>query len=206
MAIWISWTIDIGRSLNSRDRFPTRKLKNRAPISCSPGPILSLPAISFELHTKTAEKDLEKCNFRNFGSSMTLTLDWVEVTLMRISGRGLPTYQIRCKSEKLFVDVWTDGRTHPSSNLLVIGRRWPKNWEKNEQVLLHVRKMIPRYLLVKKGLKSLIAHCRCGFHVGFPHQGKHTFAISIGEWYCQHGRHYSGQVLALVAAQPVLRT
>jgi len=40
--------------------------------------------MSFELHAKTAEEmDLEKCNFRNFGSSVTLTLDWVEVTLMR---------------------------------------------------------------------------------------------------------------------------
>jgi len=37
---------------------------------------------------------------------------------VRICGRGLPTYQIRWKSEKLFVDVRTDGRTHLSSNLL----------------------------------------------------------------------------------------
>ena len=62
-----------------------------------------------------AEKiDLEKCTFRNFGSSVTLTLDRVEVTLVRICGRGLPTHQIRWKLEKLFVDV----RTHLSSNLL----------------------------------------------------------------------------------------
>jgi len=51
-----------------------------------------------------------------------LTLDRVEVTLVRICGRGLPTHQIRWKSEKLFVDVRTDvrmdGRTHLSSNLL----------------------------------------------------------------------------------------
>ena len=60
------------------------------------------------------EIDLEKCTFRNFGSSVTLTLDRVEVTLVRICGRGLPTHQIRWKSEKLFVDV----RTHLSSNLL----------------------------------------------------------------------------------------
>jgi len=43
--------------------------------------------------------------------TLTLTLDRVEVTQMRICGRGLPTYQIRWKSEKLFVDVRTDGRT-----------------------------------------------------------------------------------------------
>jgi len=51
-----------------------------------------------------------------------LTLDRVEVTLVRICGRGLPTNQIRWKSEKLFVDVRTYGRmygrTHLSSNLL----------------------------------------------------------------------------------------
>jgi len=39
---------------------------------------------------------------------LTLTLDRVEVTLVRICGRGLPTHQIRWKSEKLFVDVRTD--------------------------------------------------------------------------------------------------
>jgi len=56
------------------------------------------------------EIDLEKCTFRNFGSSvtLTLTLDRVEVILVRICGRGLPTHQIRWKSEKLFVDVRTD--------------------------------------------------------------------------------------------------
>jgi len=59
---------------------------------------------------KTAEIDLEKCTFRNFRSSMTLTLDRVEVTLVQICGRGLPTYQIRWKSEKLFVDERMDGR------------------------------------------------------------------------------------------------
>jgi len=53
------------------------------------------------------EIDLEKRNFHNFRSSVTLTLDRVEVILVHISGRGLPTYQIRAKSEKLFVDVWT---------------------------------------------------------------------------------------------------
>jgi len=50
--------------------------------------------ISFELHAKTAEEiDLEKCNFCNFGRSMTLTLtvDGVEVMLVRICGGGLPT-------------------------------------------------------------------------------------------------------------------
>jgi len=73
------------------------------------------------------EIDLEMCNFRNFGSSVTftLTLDRVEVIPVRIPDWGLPTHQIRSKSEKLFcgrtdgrTDGWTDGRTHLSSNLL----------------------------------------------------------------------------------------
>jgi len=69
------------------------------------------PTISFELHAEMAEEiDLEKCTFRNFGSSVTLTLERVEVTLVRICGRGLPTHQIRWKSEKLFVDIRTDVR------------------------------------------------------------------------------------------------
>jgi len=106
--------MDIRRSLNSRDSFRTRKFKNRARASCSPGPILSPSIISFELHAKTADEiDLEKCNFLDFGSSvtLTLTLDPVEVTLLCICGQGLPTHQIRLKSEKkLFADVGTDGR------------------------------------------------------------------------------------------------
>ena len=60
------------------------------------------------------EIDIEGCNFRNFRSSvtLTLTLDRVDVILVRISGRGLPTQQIRSKSEKnLFVDVRLDGHT-----------------------------------------------------------------------------------------------
>jgi len=64
MAIWISSNIDIGQSLNSRDSFPRRKFKNRAPTSCSPGPILWPPTIRFELHAKTAEEiDLEMCSY-----------------------------------------------------------------------------------------------------------------------------------------------
>ena len=42
--------------------------------------------------------------------TLTLTLDRVEVTLVRICGRGLPTHQIRSKSEKKFCGH-TDGRT-----------------------------------------------------------------------------------------------
>ena len=146
MAIWISSNFDIGRSLNSRDSFPRWKFKNRALTSCSPCPILWSSAITFELHAKTAEEiDLEKCTFRNFGSSVTLTLDRVEVRLVCICGQGLPTHQIRWKSEKRFVDV----RTHMDLEVFYLGhlknfytknflynefqstrsspRRWPKN-------------------------------------------------------------------------------
>jgi len=93
-----------------RDSFPRRKFENRAQTSCRPGHMLSLPTISFKLYAKTAEEiDLEKCDFRNFTSSMTLTLDRVEVILVCISGRSLSTNQIRAKSKKNF--LWTDGCT-----------------------------------------------------------------------------------------------
>jgi len=43
------WPFEFREISNSRDSFPRRKFKNRAPTSCSPGPILSTSAISFEL-------------------------------------------------------------------------------------------------------------------------------------------------------------
>jgi len=62
------------------------------------------------------EIDLEKCTFRNFGSSVTLTLDGVEVTLVRMCGPGVPTPNYM-EIGKSFCGR-TDGRTHLSSNLL----------------------------------------------------------------------------------------
>jgi len=58
-----------------------------------------------------------------------LTLDRVEVTLVRICGRGLPTHQIRWKSEKLFADVRTYGRTDTPEfqSTRSSPRRWPNN-------------------------------------------------------------------------------
>jgi len=91
-------------------------------------PYYGPPTISFELHAEmTEEIDLKKCTFRNFGSSvtLTLTLDRVEVTMVRICGRRLPTHQIRWKSEKLFVDVRTYGRVDTPE--FQSTRRWPKN-------------------------------------------------------------------------------
>jgi len=60
------------------------------------------------------EIDVEKCNFRKFRNpvTLTLTMDRVEVVLVRISAN-----QIRSKSGKLFMKVYgrtyglTDGRT-----------------------------------------------------------------------------------------------
>ena len=50
--------------MNSRDSFPRRKFKNRAPTSCSPGPVLWPPTISFELNAEMAEEiDLEMCSY-----------------------------------------------------------------------------------------------------------------------------------------------
>jgi len=64
MAIWSSLNIENRRSLNSRDSFPRRKFKNRAPAGCSPGTVLSSAIISFELYAKTAEEiDLESAIF-----------------------------------------------------------------------------------------------------------------------------------------------
>jgi len=71
--------------------------------------------------------DLEKCNFQNFRIPVMLTLDRVEVKLVCISGRGLPTYQITPKSEKKtfcgHMHIRTDGWTHPTSVSLLGHRR-----------------------------------------------------------------------------------
>jgi len=70
-----------------------------------------LLAISFELHAKMAQEiDLEKCNFPNFRSSLTLTLtlDRVEVIFLCICGRGLPTHM---KLDQNRVDGWMEVRT-----------------------------------------------------------------------------------------------
>jgi len=101
--------------LKSHDSFLKRKFENWALTSCRLGPVLSRSTIKFELHAEIVEEiDLQKCNFRNFGRSvtLTLTLDGVEVTLVRIRGGGLPTHQIRSKSVNfLWMYVQTDGRT-----------------------------------------------------------------------------------------------
>jgi len=124
MAIGISWNIDIPRSLNSRDIFPRRKFENRSPTSYRPGLILSPPTISFELRAKTAEEiDLEKCNFRKFWSSVTLTLalDRVKVALVHITYPGEFYPHTKLDRNKKTFRGRTDERTHLSSNLLSPG-------------------------------------------------------------------------------------
>ena len=179
MAIWISSNIDIGRSLNSCDSFPGWKFKNPAPTSCSPGPILWPPTISFELHAEMAEEiDLEKCIFRNFGSSvtLTLTLDRVEVTLVRICGRGIPTHEIRWKSEQLFVDVRTDGRTDGRTDTpeFQSTRSSPRRWPKN---LARVRMSRSRSPGTKKTKKCGILFGSRSLECGPPPVGKWAHAV-----------------------------
>jgi len=56
MVIWNSCSIDVPRSLNSRDSFRKMKFENRAPTSCRIGPVLSWSTISFELHAKICRR------------------------------------------------------------------------------------------------------------------------------------------------------
>jgi len=100
MAIWISSNVDIGRSLNSRDRFRRWKFKNRAPASCSPGHMLWPPTISFELHAEMAEEiDLEMCSYGQLS----------EVQMLRDldlgSGQGHVNIHITCRTTSVLNHV-----------------------------------------------------------------------------------------------------
>ena len=106
MAIWISSNIDIGRSLNSRDSFPRWKFKNRAPISCSPGPILWPSTISFELHAEMAEEiELEMCSYGQLS----------EVQMLRDldleSGQGHVNIHSTCRTTCMLNHVTVVART-----------------------------------------------------------------------------------------------
>jgi len=121
MAIWISWNIDIPRSLNSRDSFPRRKFENRVPASCRPGTILSPTNHQFWAPRQNGGGDRpRKVQFSQLRRLCDLDLD------LR-SGRGHTGAHIRSRSthtpneieiRKTFVDLRTDGRTHLSSNLI----------------------------------------------------------------------------------------
>ena len=59
--------------MNSHDSFPRWKFKNRAPTSCSPGPMLWPPTISFELHAEMAEEiNLEMCSYGQLSEAQML--------------------------------------------------------------------------------------------------------------------------------------
>jgi len=96
------------------------------------------------------DRDLEKCNFQNFKSPITFTLDRV-IRHMAYPHRPLSrTYQISLKSEKLFVDRWTYGCTNghtygcmyghtywrtfqtPSNVIRLTWRSWPNKHTKNK--------------------------------------------------------------------------
>ena len=69
--------------MNSHDSFLKRKFENAALTSCRLGPVLSCSTTAFELHAEMAEEiDLEKSDFWNFRSpvTLTLTLDRSKVT------------------------------------------------------------------------------------------------------------------------------
>ena len=98
--------IDIGRSLNSHDSFPRWKFKNRAPASCSPGPILWPPTISFELHAEVAEEiDLEMCSYGQL----------LEVQMLRDldlgSGQGHVNIHSTCRTTCMLNHVTVVSRT-----------------------------------------------------------------------------------------------
>ena len=104
----MSSNIDIGRSLNSRDSFPRWKFQNRAPTSCSPGPILWPPTISFELHAEMAEEiDLEMCSYGQLSEVQMLC----DLDLDLGSGQGHVNIHSTCKLNHVTVvsrttEIW----------------------------------------------------------------------------------------------------
>jgi len=88
MAIWISWNIDIPRSLNSCDSFHRRKFKNRATKSCRADPNYITINHQFWATRENGRRDrLRKVQFPELQ-----TFDQVEVILVCISGQGLHTH------------------------------------------------------------------------------------------------------------------
>ena len=81
--------------LNSRDSFPRWKFNNRAPTSCSPGPILWPLTISFELHAEMAEEiDLEKCSYGQLSEVQMLR----DLDLDLGSGQGHVNIHSTCRT------------------------------------------------------------------------------------------------------------
>ena len=125
MAMWITSNIDIGQSLNSRDSFPRWEFKNPAPTSCSPGPILWPPTISFELHVEMAEEiDLEMCSYGQLCQKFKCS-----VTLINI-GFELPSLLWHCWFDNS-KDVWHVKTRCQLSQLFSLG--WPNSVGSNSE-------------------------------------------------------------------------
>ena len=96
------------RSLNSRDSFPRWKCKNRAPTSCSPGPILWRITISFELHAEMAEEiDLEMCSYGQLSEVQMLR----DLDLDLESGQGHVNIHSTCRTTCMLNHVTVVSRT-----------------------------------------------------------------------------------------------
>ena len=94
--------------MNSRDSFPGRKFKNRAPTSCSTGPILWPPTISFELHTEMAEEiDLEMCSYGQLSEVQMLR----DLDLDLGSRQGHVIIQSTCRTTCMLNHVTVVSRT-----------------------------------------------------------------------------------------------
>jgi len=127
MAVWMSWNIDTPQSLNSRDSFHRSEVENRAPTSCRPGTILSLPTISFELHAKVAEEiDLEICSYGQLSEiqmlrDLNLDLGWGQGHIniystyrtssmpnrVTLASRTTEIWPFQCREIWTFGKVWT---------------------------------------------------------------------------------------------------
>jgi len=104
----MSSNIDIGRSLNSHGSFPRWKFKNRAPTSCSPGPILWPPTIIFELYAEMAEEiDLEKCIYGQLSEAQMLR----DLDLDLGSGQGHVNVHSTCSTICMLNHVTVVSRT-----------------------------------------------------------------------------------------------
>ena len=123
----MSWNIHMTRSLNSRDSFPRRKVENRAQTSCSPGPILSLTNISFELHTKVAEEiDLEMCSYGKLSEVQMLR----DLVLDLGSDQGHVNIHSTCSTTSVFNHVTVVSRTteiwpFEFRQILILDDVWP---------------------------------------------------------------------------------
>jgi len=97
-----------GRSLNSNDSFPRWKFKNRAPTSCSPGPILWPTTISFELHAEMVEEiDLELYSYGQLSEVQMLR----DLDLDLGSGQGQVSIHSTCRTTCKLTHVTVVSRT-----------------------------------------------------------------------------------------------